>query len=114
MFEYQRTIRARQIEHAQKLLKLKDADEIKHGANNVKRFLKRVVNGNKDENASISYILDEERIKEEEQYDGFYAIATNLADNAKDIIEISQKRYQIEDCFRIMKTNFDTKGVLAL
>lgn len=111
MFEYQRTIRARQIERAQKLLKLKDADEIKRGVNDVKRFLKRVVDGNKDENASISYILDKERIKEEEQYDGFYAIATNLADDAKDIIEISQKRYQIEDCFRIMKTNFISRPV---
>ena len=51
------------------------------------------------------------KIAEEEKYDGYYAIATNLADPAKDILAVSQKRYQIEDCFRIIKTNFDGRPV---
>lgn len=42
-------------------------------------------------------------------YDGFYAIATNLEDNVKDIIEVNSYRYKIEDCFRIMKTNFGAR-----
>ena len=52
------------------------------------------------------YVIDEE-----EKYDGFYAVATNLDDNAKDIIEISSNRYMIEDCFRVMKTNFSARPV---
>ena len=48
---------------------------------------------------------------EEEKYDGYYAVATNLDDPAKDILAISAKRYKIEDCFRIMKTNFCSRPV---
>lgn len=64
-----------------------------------------------DDDAVVEYIIDEEKIAEEEKYDGYYAVATNLTDPAKDILAISGKRYQIEDCFRIMKTNFDGRPV---
>lgn len=47
----------------------------------------------------------------EEKYDGFYAVATNLDDPAKDILEVSANRYKIEDCFRIMKRNFSARPV---
>ena len=57
-------------------------------------------------NFNIFYVLDEEKIAEEEKYDGYYAVATNLEDPARDILAIAHKRYLIEDCFRIMKTNF--------
>ena len=57
------------------------------------------------------YILDREVIDEEEKYDGYYAIATNLEDEAKSIIEISSNRYKIEDCFRVLKTNFSARPV---
>ena len=36
-------------------------------------------------------------------FDGFYAICTNLSDPAADIICINKKRWEIEECFRIMK-----------
>lgn len=111
VMEYQRAVRNRQIERAKKLLSLKDPEEIKKGPNDVKRFVKRIVKTRTGEKASVGYILDEERIAEEEQYDGYYAVATNLSDPVKDILAISQKRYQIEDCFRIMKTNFDGRPV---
>ncbi|MFR3060464.1 MAG: transposase [Holdemanella porci] len=52
-----------------------------------------------------------DKIHEEEKYDGFYAVATNLDDSAKDILAVAQNRYKIEDCFRIMKTNFDARPV---
>ena len=55
--------------------------------------------------------MDEEKIREEEKYDGFYAVATNLSDPAKDILAVSHKRYLIEDCFRIMKTNFSGRPI---
>lgn len=62
-------------------------------------------------NFSIEYMLDEERISEEKKYDGYSAVATNLDDPAKDILAVIGKRYQIEDCFRIMKTNFNGRPV---
>lgn len=141
MLEYQRAVRNRQVERAKKLLDLKDPEEIKKGPNDVRRFMKRVIhtandetdgkktdadekdvpedNGDKakkkkkssKEKVTVEYILDEAKIREEEKYDGYYAVATNLESPAKEILEISHKRYQIEDCFRIMKTNFTGRPV---
>ena len=111
MMEYQRAIRNRQVERAKKLLALKDPEEIKKGPNDVRRFMKRISKTKSGEKAVVEYILDESKIAEEEKYDGYYAVATNLADSAKDILAVSHKRYQIEDCFRILKTNFDGRPV---
>lgn len=111
MMEYQRTIRNRQIERARNLLKSKDPEEIKKGPNDIKRFMKRIAHTNSGEKATVEYILDEAKIAEEEAYDGFYAVATNLDDPAKDILAVSRKRYQIEECFRIMKTNLSGRPV---
>lgn len=111
MMEYQRTVRSRQIERAQRLLDTKDSEEIKKGPNDVKRFMKRVARTKSGEKARVEYVLDEAKIAEEERYDGFYAVATNLNDPAKDILAVSRKRYQIEECFRIMKTNFSGRPV---
>lgn len=111
MMEYQRAVRNRQVERAKRLLALKDPEEIKKGPNDVRRFMKRVSKTESGEKAVVEYILDESKIAEEEKYDGYYAVATNLADPAKDILAVSQKRYQIEDCFRILKTNFDGRPV---
>ena len=111
MMEYQRTVRNRQIERAKKLLALKDPEEIKKGPNDVRRFMKRISKTKSGEKAAIEYKLDEEKIAEEEKYDGYYAVATNLMDPAKDILAVSHKRYQIEDCFRIMKTNFSGRPI---
>ena len=111
VMEYQRTVRSRQIERAKKLLELRDPEEIKKGSNDVKRFLKRTAKTKSGEDAVVEYILDKDKIAEEEKYDGYYAVATNLMDPAKDILAVSNKRYQIEECFRIMKTNFDGRPV---
>ena len=111
VMEYQRAVRSRQIERAKKLLESKDPEEIKKGPNDVRRFLKRTAKTKSGERAAVEYTLDEDKIAEEEKYDGYYAVATNLQDPAKDILAISNKRYQIEECFRIMKTNFDGRPV---
>ena len=111
MMEYQRAVRNRQIERAKKLLDMRDPEEIKKGPNDVKRFLKRISQTKSGEKAIVEYKLDEEKIAEEEKYDGYYAVATNLMDPAKDILAVSRKRYQIEVCFRIMKTNFSGRPV---
>lgn len=111
MMEYQRTVRNRQIERAKGILERNDPEEIKKGPNDVRRFMKRVAKTKSGEKAVIEYILDEKKIEEEEKYDGYYAVATNLSDPAKDILAVSHNRYKIEDCFRIMKTNFSGRPV---
>lgn len=106
MMEYQRFIRNRQIERAKEILSNLDPETYKKGPNDVTRFIKRANKGSTDR-----YELDLERIEEESKYDGYYAVATNLDDPAKDILKISSQRYKIEDCFRVMKTNFSARPV---
>ena len=103
MAEYQKNIRNKQIERAKALL-ARGVDDIRKGPNDIARFIKCT-------NRAL-YTLDQDRIDLEEKYDGFYAIATNLLeDDPKDIIEINSQRYKIEDCFRVLKTNFDARPV---
>ena len=111
MMEYQRHIRSRQIERAKKLLKNLDPDTYKKGPHDVTRFIKRTSSAKSGESVTDNYELDLDVIKGEEKYDGFYAVATNLDDPAKDILGISANRYKIEDCFRVMKTNFSARPV---
>ena len=64
------------------------------------------------EKAEIHFYLDEEKIAEEAKFDGFYAVCTDLMDDdPAEIIKISEKRWQIEECFRIMKTEFSARPV---
>jgi len=120
MMEYQRYIRNRQIERARKLLSNIDPETYKKGPHDVTRFIRRASKGKNGENATDSYFLDEEKIAEEEKYDGFYAIATNLdisvrsdrkREDVEQILAISAQRYKIEDCFRLLKTNFTSRPV---
>ena len=111
MMEYQRYIRNRQVERAKKLLKNMDPDTYKKGPHDVTRFIKRISSTKSGEKITDKYELDQSVIDGEEKYDGFYAVATNLDDPAKDILEVSANRYKIEDCFRIMKTNFSSRPV---
>ena len=112
MMEYQRSIRNRQIDRARQILKRKDPEEIRKGPNDVRRFMKRIAKTESGETADVSYEIDEAKIAEEEKYDGYYAVATNLVDDkVQDILAVMGKRYQIEDCFRIIKTNFGGRPV---
>ena len=120
MQEYQRYIRNRQIERAKKLLENMDPETYKKGPNDVTRFIKRNSKGKSGEKATDQYFLDNDLIREEEKYDGFYAIATNLElpdtpelmrDEVAQILQISSQRYKIEDCFRLLKTNFSSRPV---
>ena len=107
MAEYQKSVRNRQIERAKNILEHIDPQTYKKGPNDVTRFINKKKNTEKKE-----FYLDEEKIKEEEKYDGFYAIATNIFDmHETEIIEIQSKRYKIEDCFRVLKTNFSSRPV---
>lgn len=111
MMEYQRSVRNRQIERAEKLLKTLDPETYKKGPNDICRFIKRVSPAEADKKKTNAFVLDREAIKKEEMYDGYYAVATNLTDDAKTVLEISSQRYKIEDCFRILKTNFAARPV---
>lgn len=105
--EYQRYVRNRQIERARKLIRDNKVGDLKKNQNDPKRFIK------KDSQTKDKYYIDEDKIKEEEKYDGFYAIATNLdaMNDYKEIIEINSNRYKIEDCFRVLKTTFKARPV---
>ena len=109
--EYQRYIRNRQIERAKAMLSDLDPDTYKKGPNDVTRFIKRTSSTRTGERATDLYELDLDKIAEEEKYDGFYAVATNLDDDVRTIIGISSNRYKIEDCFRVMKTNLSARPV---
>jgi transposase len=109
--EYQRHIRNAQIERARNILKYKNVEDVKKGPHDVTRFIKRRSVGKNGEKAIDHYGIDQSIIDEEEKYDGYYAVATNLEDDAKDILAINSKRYKIEDCFRVLKTNFRARPV---
>ena len=107
MMEYQRKIRNKQIERAKKLIRNDRVEDLKKNQNDPKRFIMKA------ENKKDTYIINEELVKEEEKYDGYYAIATNLdaIKDAKEIFEINSQRYKIEDCFRVLKTYFKARPV---
>jgi transposase len=109
--EYQRHIRNAQIERARNILKYRNVEEVKKGPHDVTRFIKRTSVTKDGEEAVDHYEIDQSVIDQEEKYDGYYALATNLDDDAKDILNINSQRYKIEDCFRILKTNFSARPV---
>jgi transposase len=109
--EYQRHIRNAQIERAKNILNNQNVEDVKKGAHDVTRFIKRISVGKDGEKASDHFEIDHSIIDKEEKYDGYYAVATNLEDNAKSILAVNSKRYKIEDCFRVLKTNFNARPV---
>ena len=111
MMEYQRAVRNRQIERAKQLLKNTDPETCRKGSNDVTRFIKKAENSLDGRKAKKSYVINQAAIDEEEKYDGYYAVATNLDESAQEIVNISSQRYKIEDCFRIMKTDFSSRPV---
>jgi transposase len=109
---YQRQIRSSQIERAQKAMDTNPTKISKSHQNDYKRFIKKTSCTPDGEIADTSvYTLNTETILNEEIFDGFYAVCTNLEDNAQDIIKINQRRWEIEECFRIMKTEFKARPV---
>ena len=109
--DYQRSIRDRQIERARRLSEHPSSMKAKK-PNDPKRFVSQSYCTKEGEIADKTItVLDEDRISEEMRYDGFYAVCTNLEDDAPEIIRISQKRWEIEECFRIMKSELKARPV---
>ncbi len=109
---YQRAIRSAQVERAERVIVNNPSKLKKSSPNDYKRFIKTTSITEEGEIASHSvHGINEETIAIEEAFDGFYAVCTNLEDDAESIIEINRKRWEIEECFRIMKTEFKARPV---
>ena len=109
---YQRKLRARQIERAQKIIASSDRKRKGKNQNDPMRFVKKIAVTSEGEAAEKSiYDLDMEQIRKEEMYDGFYAVITNLEGDVSEILKINRQRWEIEESFRIIKTEFEAHPV---
>ncbi|MGV8146682.1 MAG: IS1634 family transposase [Alkaliphilus sp.] len=105
--DYQRTIRNSQIERAKKKIDSNPTTIGKPRQNDFKRFIKTTTCTQEGEIATKKlYNINKDIIEKEEAYDGFYGICTNHEDDISKIIEVNKQRWQIEECFRIMKSEF--------
>ncbi len=110
--DYQKTIRNAQIERAQKAI-TSNPDKLKKcNPNDYKRLIEKshcTADGEVAEHEM--YNINTELIAKEEVFDGFYAVCTNLEDDAPAIIRVNKRRWEIEECFRIMKSEFKARPV---
>jgi transposase len=110
--EYQRHIRNRQVERATKLLETKPSNLKKLHQNDYKRFISKTsVTKDGEIAAQEVYSINPDLITNEETYDGFYAVCTNLEDGAPAITKINHNRWEIEECFRLLKTDLRARPV---
>ena len=109
---YQKEIRAKQVERALRMLKDGNHKKTGRNPNDPARFIDKAAVTKDGGKADILYFLDESKIAEEERYDGLYAVCTDLFDDEPaDLLKVSEGRWQIEACFRIMKTDFEARPV---
>ena len=108
---YQQKIRDRQVERAKKYIEHPSRIDRKR-QNDAKRFItKTSFNSDGEIAENTLYELDEKAVADEAQYDGFYAVCTNLDDDPADIVKINRGRWEIEESFRIMKPEFEARPV---
>lgn len=110
--DYLRAIRNGQIDRARKMVSRGETALGRKRKNDPKRFIETCHTTQDGEVAekAVSYI-DEDIIADEESYDGFYAVCTNLEDDPEAITRVNKRRWQIEACFRIMKSDFEARPV---
>ena len=109
---YQKTIRDKQVDRAKKMLDSGGTKKGRKNPNDPARFIGTVAATEDGEVADMHSYLDENKIELEAEYDGLYAVCTDLLDDdVKDILKVSEGRWQIEECFRIMKTDFSARPV---
>ena len=108
---YQRNVRNNQIERAQNLIK-NPSSIAKNKQNDPKRFIKSasITRDGEIANKKI-FALNQTAIKKEEEFDGFYAVCTTLEDDISEIIKVNKRRWEIEESFRILKTDFKARPV---
>ena len=109
---YQREIRNQQVQRALKTIETDPRKIDKHNPNDFRRFIKKTAITNDGECAMRKiYEIDQNAIQDEARYDGFYAVYTNLDDDPADIAAVNRGRWEIEESFRIMKTEFEARPV---
>lgn len=109
---YQQTIRDHQVNRAQKIIDTNPTKLKKCNANDYKRFiLKSHCTPNGEVADKELYAIDTDLISKEAVYDGFYAVCTNIEDDADAIIKVNRRRWEIEESFRIMKSEFKARPV---
>lgn len=110
---YQQRIRHGQIERAQKILESGGTlKKNRKNPNDPARFITTIQTTKNGEVAEETYqTLNLKAIEEEQKYDGFYGVVTNLEDRVSTVIQINKRRWEIEECFRIMKTDFRARPV---
>ena len=109
---YQKSIREKQVDRAQKMLDTGSTKKNRKNPNDPARFIGTTAATKDGETADIHHYLDEGKIEDEARYDGLYAVCTDLLDDeVRDILKVSEGRWQIEECFRIMKTDFSARPV---
>ena len=105
--DYNRNIRNAQIEKAKKQIETNNVTRKGKNQNDYRRFINSLNSTDDGEVAeNTSYFINEELIKEESKYDGYYALTTNLIGDINKILKIVKGRWEIEESFRIMKTDF--------
>jgi len=110
--DYQRRIRDGQIERAEKLMQSNPTKLKKANQNDYKRFVSKVSATDTGEVAENDfYFINCQAIADEEAYDGIYAVCTNLEDDVAAIVKVNHRRWEIEECFRIMKSEFKARPV---
>lgn len=111
---YQSKIRNAQIDRAKKMIQSSDKTRKGKGSNDPARFIQRTSVTEDGEIAQKNiYQLDKAKILEESMYDGFYAVVTNLEGDIREIININKQRWEIEENFRIMKSEFEARPVFV-
>ena len=111
---YQSKIRNAQIDRAKKMIQSSDKTRKGKGSNDPARFIQRTSVTEDGEIAQKNiYQLDEAKILEESMYDGFYAVVTNLEGDIREFININKQRWEIEENFRIMKSEFEARPVFV-
>lgn len=110
---YQKTVRQAQLERAEKMVISRQVKKQRKNPNDPARFVKVTSVTNDGEIAKNKvYEINSEAVESEALYDGFYAVCTNLTeDSVSDILSVSEGRWKIEESFRIMKTDFESRPV---
>ena len=109
---YQKRIREQQVSRAVKMIQQPGRKRKGKNQNDPARFIKTTNMTNDGEIAEKKVCeLDLDKIRTEEKYDGFYAVITNLEGDIGEILKINRQRWEIEENFRIMKTDFEARPV---
>ena len=111
-YDYNRNIRNNQIERAKKSIETNNVTRKGKNQNDYRRLINSISSTDNGEVAeNKSYTINQELIEEEEKYDGYYALTTNLIGDISKIFKIVKGRWEIEESFRIMKSDFLARPV---